>query len=141
MKPENLPTSKGGEGGGSHSARALTEEAISYLLEVVRSRPEGRQLSTGVAAAGRILEHAQWVHEHTMTANFVAYLGGPVAAARWLAENRERLEASLASGDPMGLLVSPSAPGEAESVVLESGVTTAEGRPREGPGATAPVKR
>lgn len=99
--------------------RELAARAMRYLLGVMSKDLGDRQLAVGVAAASRVLSHSEWLHENSVGANVIAYLGGPAKAAHWLAENRERLELLLASGDPMGLVSAPS-PGDTSAPVLEA---------------------
>jgi hypothetical protein len=91
---------KGGDSrGGSARARdprALIQRSVDYLLNVLDEDLGDRQLSTGVAAASRVLSHAEWYMERTSPEmSFIRLCGGPERAWRFLAENRERLEASL----------------------------------------------
>lgn len=117
------PSEPGGIGGSESDAptdpRQLAARAMCYLLNVMSRDLGDRQLAVGVAAASRVLSHSEWLHENSVGANVIAYLGGPAKAAHWLAENRERLELLLASGDPMGLVSAPS-PGDTSAPVLEA---------------------
>lgn len=85
---------RGGKGG-KHDPRHLRARALDYLLSVLDRELEDRQLGVGVSAAARVLAHAEWMAEQDLEALIRRLLGNPEEAARWLAENRERLEAKL----------------------------------------------
>jgi hypothetical protein len=60
------------------TASELTNVAVEYLLEVIASRPQGRQLACGVTAATRILSHAEWLQERDEASITLTMRGVPV---------------------------------------------------------------
>jgi hypothetical protein len=61
-----------------YDARRLTQIAIEYLLEVIASRPTGRQQQGAVTAATRILSHAEWLQERDEASITLTMRGVPV---------------------------------------------------------------
>lgn len=96
---------KGGKGG--RDPREIARRALAYLDNVLDKELGERQLSTGVAAAGRLLSHVEWLLERELDVRVIQWLGGPERAAQWLAENRERLEAKLKGQQTVSPLALP----------------------------------
>ena len=85
------------------SPAELTRECVAYLLEVVRQRPQGRQMQSGIAAAARVLEWAKWREERDATPEeaLAALMGSPEKALEWMRRMVPRLEAKLALEAPV----------------------------------------
>lgn len=73
----------------------IRSEMVDYLVGVVRSRPEGRQLQTAVNAARTVIQaiDAQRTPEQTL----IEILGSEEAAAQWMRDTLPRLEARIAA--------------------------------------------
>lgn len=77
-----------------YDPKILADEALDYLLDVVRSKPSGRQAQHGVSAAGRILEH---VRQSVDPTEFIIELMGDEAAVLdWMREVMPKLEMRVA---------------------------------------------
>jgi hypothetical protein len=82
----------------AHGLDEVTDEALTYLREIVQSRPEGRQMAVGVAAAGRLLEWARWREEFDAAkqdpaAILALMLGDDDKLLGWMRETLPKLEA------------------------------------------------
>lgn len=77
---------------------ALSQECVGYLLEVVRQRPQGRQMQSGIAAAARVLEWARWREERdgAPEAMLIQLMGSPEKALEWMRKMAPKLEAMVA---------------------------------------------
>jgi hypothetical protein len=97
-----MPGRQGGLGGEEPiELRELALEMLIYLRGVVRSEPGGRQLSTGVAAAGRVLAHCEWYEERRLKPRetLLHVLNGDEAALEaWLRAELAAVEARKHTG-------------------------------------------
>lgn len=90
-------------GGWGDSVGELTDEMLHYLVSIVRSKPTGRALSTGVAAAGKVLDHCRWERERDGVDEMRHALGSDEAALAWLEAQREKFQARIAARQPAQL--------------------------------------
>ena len=79
---------------GPGEGEPLRSEMVDYLVEVVRSRPQGRGLQTGVNAARFVIQAIDT--RRTPEQTLVEILGSEQAALDWMREMIPKLEAKLA---------------------------------------------
>lgn len=88
MTEYDLPEYAPGEGDA-----AIRGEMVQYLVEVVRQRPEGRQMQTAVHAAAFVIRAID--AHRSPEATLIEILGSDEAALEWMRVTIPKLEARI----------------------------------------------
>lgn len=74
---------------------AIETDAVEYLAEIVKSRPDGRQMGAGISAASKLIDWAE--KRRSPERAFLALFGGdPAKALKWVSDNHARLLSAVA---------------------------------------------